>query len=71
MTKLITRNESTLQEKRITFETIELFIKELYRLNLNLEFFIKNVLCGVLAMWIIFPMEAKRAYFLKTIETIF
>ena len=50
MTKLITRNESTLQEKRNTFETTELFIKELYRLNSNLKFFIKNVLCGVLAM---------------------
>ena len=49
-----------------TFETIELFIKELYRLKSNLEFVIKNASCGVLAMRIIFPVKVKkRAYFFK------
>ena len=48
MTKLITRNERTLQEKGNTFETIELFMKELYRLNSNLEFFKKMCYVGFL-----------------------
>ena len=76
MTKLITRNESTLQEKHFNAVILRGWggggVWGTLQANSNLKFLIKNVLCGVLAMGIIFLMEAKkRAYFLKSTETIF